>query len=136
MKQKRQCWGTNEEYFIYDPIRQDIIRFIIKGFKYGKKSINEFDVSTPNESIGSISKRYEKLLAPNKVVLCEDHYTRVNVTETIDSIDKALILSAGLLIVSNCAFKSLLFILNFRIISIEILKLLMIFKHLIIIIIN
>lgn len=78
-----------------------------------KKNRNQFKILGPSrETIASISKRYEKLSDRDKSLLYEDHYVRVIVEAvqsqsfSCDAIDRAVILSTALILVSRLPFCS------------------------------
>ena len=88
------------------------LRFIISR-KEEKKNRNDFNICNETlEPIASITKRYEKILAIDKSVVHEDHYIRLNIEDgkALNVLDKAIILSATLIVVSIYSFFPLLFL--------------------------
>ena len=95
LNQTRFFFDRTVEFIITDPKKKKK-RFIIR--RMADTTIrHEFDILNSSlESIGSIVKRFEKIELNR--VLKEDHHIRIGVPMQIPTDDKALLISAGVLI--------------------------------------
>ncbi len=93
MKQIRHFFGTVE--FVITDQKTKNTKFFIRR-QADTKYKQEFEIWTTKEMIGTIIKRFEKV--SHKKHPNEDHYTRIGVPLNFRAEDKAIILSAGLII--------------------------------------
>lgn len=95
MKQNRFFFKSTVEFIISEPKTNKKLFTIRRSAE--KLVKHEFDViNAMNEKIGNITKRFEELVL-NKTIR-EDRCVRLTVTSMISAIDKALLLSAALIL--------------------------------------